>query len=114
MIFWVSDTLCGQRRGAYRRFMGDFGHQASKIHTDRALKAKERVVLESAESANTSHGVAFEVCQDLQITRYVYSLFELLYISNSTVKMHLYVNYLEMILFVFTSKLLRLMSYLLN
>ena len=49
--------------------MGDFGSEASAVHTDTASYAKEGAVLESAESAHTSHGVAFEVCNDLQISR---------------------------------------------
>jgi len=54
--------------GAFRRFIGDFGGISDEIKTHTGNKASDGAVLESAESAHTSHGVAHDVCQDLKIS----------------------------------------------
>ncbi|KAG5186623.1 hypothetical protein JKP88DRAFT_268082 [Tribonema minus] len=55
--------------GAFRRSMGAPGGDAAPIRTSGAARARDGVVLESAEAAHSSHGVAAEVCADLQISR---------------------------------------------
>ena len=59
--------------GSFRRVMADPMEQVSRLAVSDSGQVSEGIMLESAESAHSSHGVAADVRSALGITRYTSS-----------------------------------------